>query len=305
MEPLAPQRKTRSLIIFFLIANLWTWLLWVPTLLSALRKGWLMPSPDNYGRLAEGGFFGPQHLLLAFLFSIAVYGPLLGAIIATAYERGGQGVRALLANTFNPRIAPRWYLIALVIAAALAYIPVLLAWLTGSLGQPAVELGLRLTLFIPILILQLLTSGLGEEPGWRGFLLPRLQERFRPVKTVWLLGLAWAVWHYPLTAIYTLQSVPADAPAPAGVISVIIALLMQTLGVIGLTYIYVWLYNRTNSIFLMIFFHALTNTLPFLVPLAGGPWAFLAVIFPWIIVLALRMVSGRGDFLRNPVAERG
>jgi uncharacterized protein len=158
------------------------------------------------------------------------------------------------------------------IAVAVSYVPTLLAWMTGGLGVSLLDAGARFALFVPILLLQLLTSGLGEEPGWRGYLLPRLQERFSPVRSVWLLGLAWAVWHYPLTAIYALSGVPADAPAPVGVVTVVIALLSQTIGMIGISYVYVWLFNRTRSIFLMIVFHALTNALPFLVPPALGPW---------------------------------
>jgi uncharacterized protein len=164
------------------------------------------------------------------------------------------------------------------------------------------DVGTRFGLFVPILLLQLLTSGLGEEPGWRGYLLPRLQERFSPVRSVWLLGLAWAVWHYPLTAIYALSGVPADAPAPAGVITIVIALFSQTIGMIGLTYVYVWLFNRTFSIFLMIVFHALTNTLPFLVPPAVGPWALIVGVFPWLVVLVLWLVT-RPDFLRSDVGR--
>jgi uncharacterized protein len=190
-------------------------LLWVPPLLDALPRGWALPSPYKYAQLAAEGFANNRHVLLAVTFSVAVYGPLLGALIATGHERGSHGVRELLARIFNPRVAPRWYLIALMIAVAVSYVPTLLAWMTGGLGVSLLDAGARFALFVPILLLQLLTSGLGEEPGWRGYLLPRLQERFSPVRSVWLLGLAWAVWHYPLTAIYALSGVPADAPAPS------------------------------------------------------------------------------------------
>lgn len=181
--------------------------------------------------------------------------------------------------------------------------PTLLAWTTGNLGTALLDGPARLALLVPILLLQLLTSGLGEEPGWRGFLLPRLQDRFTPVRTVWLLGLAWAVWHYPLTAIYALSGVPADAPAAAGVITIAIALLSLTLGLIGLTYLYVWLFNRTHSIFLMIVFHALTNTLPFLLPPALGPWALVLDAFPWLVVLILWLLT-RPNFLRPATARK-
>lgn len=300
MDAVDNRRGRGSLLIYFVVAYAFTWLLWVPPLLAALPRGWAMPSPDNYAQLAAEGFADNQHLLLALVFSVAVYGPLLGALIATGQERGSHGVRDLLARTFNPRVAPRWYLIALIIAAALSYLPTLLAWITGSLEPSLLDTSARLALFVPILLLQLLTSGLGEEPGWRGYLLPRLQERFSPVRSVWLLGLAWAVWHYPLTAIYALSGVPENAPAPAGVITVVIALLSQTLGSIGLTYLYVWLFNRTRSIFLMIVFHALTNALPFLVPAAVGLWALVVGVFPWIVVLILWMVTRR-DFLHSDV----
>ena len=298
----ANSRGPRSLLIYLVVAYAFTWLLWVPPLLAALPEGWAMPSPDSYAELATEGFAGSRHLLLAVTFSVAVYGPLLGALIATGYERGSRGVRDLLARTVDPRVAPRWYLIALLLAAALAYVPTLLAWTTGNLGTALLDGTARLALFVPILLLQLLTSGLGEEPGWRGFLLPRLQDRFSPVRTVWLLGLAWAVWHYPLTAIYALSGVPADAPAAAGVITIVIALLSLTLGLIGLTYLYVWLFNRTHSIFLMIVFHALTNALPFLLPPALGPWALVVGVFPWLLVLVLWLLT-RPNFLQ-PAAAR-
>jgi membrane protease YdiL (CAAX protease family) len=60
-------------------------------------------------------------------------------------------------------------------------------WQWSSLAQ-------ILTLFIP----NLLGGPLGEEAGWRGFALPRLQSRFGPVTSALLLGFFWANWHLPL-----------------------------------------------------------------------------------------------------------
>jgi membrane protease YdiL (CAAX protease family) len=51
-----------------------------------------------------------------------------------------------------------------------------------------------LTLFIP----NLFGGPLGEEAGWRGFALPRLQRRFDPVTSSLVLGFLWANWHLPL-----------------------------------------------------------------------------------------------------------
>jgi membrane protease YdiL (CAAX protease family) len=301
MERTLSPKARPALLLYLIVANLWTWALWIPPLLIAIRQRLVLPSPDNYARLVAEGFAGRRHVTLAIIFSLAVYGPLIGACLATAVERDPRGVRALLANTFQARFTPRWYLIALVIAAALSFIPSFFAWFTGSLNQLLLEFETVALLFIPLLVLQLLTSGLGEEPGWRGYVLPRLQQRFSPHRSVWLLGLIWAAWHYPLTGIYVWHGVPDDTPAIGAVIAVIIGLLSQTLGVVGITYIYVWLFNRTLSLFLMMVFHALSNTFPLLVPSVQGGWVLFVGIFPWIIVFVLQRMVGKEQFPGNPV----
>lgn len=52
--------------------------------------------------------------------------------------------------------------------------------------------------FLPGLILQMVTTGLAEEPGWRDFALPRIQRRFGPLLGAAILGPVWALWHLPL-----------------------------------------------------------------------------------------------------------
>jgi membrane protease YdiL (CAAX protease family) len=55
-----------------------------------------------------------------------------------------------------------------------------------------------LALYVPFLLLQMVTTGLAEEPGWRDFSLPRLQRRFGPLRAAFILGPLWALWHMPL-----------------------------------------------------------------------------------------------------------
>jgi uncharacterized protein len=56
--------------------------------------------------------------------------------------------------------------------------------------------------------LNLLGGPLNEEPGWRGFALPGLQERFGPLAGSLILGIAWTVWHAPLFLVQGWLSVP-------------------------------------------------------------------------------------------------
>ena len=55
-----------------------------------------------------------------------------------------------------------------------------------------------LPVFAGILVLSLVTGAMGEELGWRGFALPRLQLRFQALGASVVLGLLWGLWHLPL-----------------------------------------------------------------------------------------------------------
>lgn len=55
-----------------------------------------------------------------------------------------------------------------------------------------------LVAYVPGLILQMITTGLAEEPGWRDFALPRLQRKVGPLGSAFVLGPIWALWHMPL-----------------------------------------------------------------------------------------------------------
>jgi membrane protease YdiL (CAAX protease family) len=51
---------------------------------------------------------------------------------------------------------------------------------------------------LPVLFVMLtLTDGLGEEPAWRGFALPRLLARHNALVASLIVGVLWALWHLP------------------------------------------------------------------------------------------------------------
>lgn len=241
--------------------------------------------------LLKSGFANTQHLWLAIVFQLGVFGPLIGGLVATWMDSGRNGLADLWSRMTRWNINGRWYLIALAIAFLISGIPIGIFGLAGGFKPSTIALS-----YILLAILsQLLSSGLGEEPGWRGFLLPRLQSRFKGEDSIWVLGLIWAVWHYPVTILYTLPMMQ-KITMPQTVIMIVLALAGQTMSLIGMAFIYTWLYNQTKSIFLMIVFHALSNIFNYWLPsFLVNPQAvgLLPALMPWVIILFLNKILGK------------
>ncbi|HET9588967.1 MAG TPA: type II CAAX endopeptidase family protein [Anaerolineales bacterium] len=123
------------------------------------------------------------------------YGPLFAAVIVSA-AMGGDELGSLFRRMTNFRFGLGWYLLA-IFGNILLYLLV-----AGLLGAPltqslAEKWSLIFTLYIPALFTSYLVNSLGEETGWTGFALPRLQKRFSPWLSAVILGAVWAIWHLP------------------------------------------------------------------------------------------------------------
>ena len=160
-----------SLFVYLLIANGITWLCWIPGLVIGMHQGYLMPNFDTYGALFKSGFSNSQHMRLGIAFQLGVFGPLIGGLVATWMDGGREGLSDLWGRITNWRVGRYWYLSAVTIIFLIGAIPVGIFALGGGFTPSTMTLGYVLFVFVA----QLLTSGLGEEPGWRGF-KPALKE---------------------------------------------------------------------------------------------------------------------------------
>jgi len=170
--------RQRPLLTFVLFAYGISWAYWIPLWLRGV-----VVTPGG----ATTHFPG-------------LLGPMIAAFVTSALVAGDDGVRALWHKLLHvSRPAPQFWLYAL---SPLAFLAVALivakqANRVPPLGDLYVFSGLpRLPLSV-VLILVLLFNGYGEETGWRGFALPRLQERYGPLWGPIVLGLIWAGWHVP------------------------------------------------------------------------------------------------------------
>lgn len=139
--------------------------------------------------LAPGGLAkDPPPVCFVFVV-VGGFGPSLAGALTTWLVDGTAGLRALWARV-RARGVGAWWLTVLLIPAVTALTPLLRA----AAGHP-VDAGAMLGLLGPGIGLGL-TAGLMEEVGWRGFLLPRLLERWSPLQATLLLGLVWGgLWH--------------------------------------------------------------------------------------------------------------
>lgn len=172
------------LVTFFILASALSWLAWIPYILSNQGIGvWDFDFPALLGTTQLLGVLPGAYL-----------GPITSALLITAITGGREGLRQWVGRLWRWRVGVRWYALALLGVPAVL-IAGAFVFNGGAIQAPPIE---ALLFLLPGLLLQMITTGLAEEPGWRDFALPRLQSRFRPLAASWVLGPLWALWHAPL-----------------------------------------------------------------------------------------------------------
>ena len=218
-------------------------------------------------------------------FTLSHFGPLEAAVLWTWIEGGRKSLWQFAGGLFRSGFSPIWYLVAALFplacwigAQAIVHWDMLLVFNFMAV-RPAYYYSQLPWLYLTTL----LDAPLGEEPGWRGFLLPRLQAKLCPFMATIILGLIWAGWHYPAWLLLSI-----DAPFWFFMVQVM-----------ALTFLLTWLYNRTRgNLLVCILFHASQNMGPQAWPLDSDQTGHVWQVVIWIAA-GIVVITQRGWF-RSP-----
>lgn len=255
----AERRPVLALVAFFVIALTVTWAFYLPVILDA--RGVISVREDDQALLRLLGILTPS----------------LTAFAVALTTAGRRGAAHLLGLAGRWRFGVRWYAAVLLAPFAIAFAAVALARLaSGGTGPwlvaPTVAAAAS-SVIAPI----------GEEFGWRGYALPRLQRWFSPLVTGVLLGLLWALWHLPM--VFVPGTTQHDTPFPV----------FATM-IVGASLLFVWVAAHTGgSVLAALLLHGAANlsfnTVPVFFRYTGDQTAtvILAVLY---LVTGLALVAG-------------
>lgn len=170
----------------------------------------------------------------------SVFTPSIVALFFTIKTKGRKGVYELIIKQTVQKTRFKWFLLSITGIPLIASLSIL-----TELNFELSKFSLRTTQLMPQLLVIIMIA-LGEEYGWRGFLLPRLLKRFNLLYSSIILGLIWGLWHFPAYLIGT--GVPLQ-------MNFMIFLLWIMLGSLLIN----WIYYETKSVGTSLLVHISAN----------------------------------------------
>jgi membrane protease YdiL (CAAX protease family) len=218
-----------------------------------------------------------------------------GIVLAVIEGRKG-GARELLGRVLIWRVGIRWWLVVVFFPIIPAVGGLCLYMLLS--GAPVDWSGLGPWYTVPLMMLFLTVfAGLGEEFGWRGFALPRLQARHSALVASLIVGVFHWLWHTPMFFIEgvsqnTMAQEYGFAPVFLGYGILVVVLAVQM----------TWIFNNTKGSVLMVaVFHGAANSWTGYLDLSGGELgALLAVMAANVVVsIVIVLVYGARNLSRT------
>jgi membrane protease YdiL (CAAX protease family) len=260
MSSLADVAKRYQLVCFFLLAYALSWWPWV----------WYQFDPITVDA------------------PILPWGPLAAAVVMLLLAGGRPALTAWLAKIVHWRVPLIWYVVALLGPPALTLTAVGINRLLGAEFAAEARYPGAADLVVRFVFI-FLWIGLGEEPAWRGYALPRLLSGRTALAASLILGLLHAIWHLPLFGI--------EYDAQNGIPWAI------TVFCVAVVITWIWLHTG-GSLLLPMLLHASNNTIAFFWGMFEGTdqlrlwWIWCAL---WVAATAIVVVSNGPALTRRPI----
>ena len=139
-----------------------------------------------------------NNLLPESFFFIAASSASIAGIILTAIVAGKAGLRHLFGRIKIWRVGWMWWAFALFAVLGIVILGKVINALIGLDPLNLSNIPQGLVMVVPVFLMQIFTAGLGEELGWRGFLLPRMQGRYNALVAGLIVGILHGLWHAPM-----------------------------------------------------------------------------------------------------------
>jgi len=252
--------REHPMVLFVPLAYLFSTMLWSPQIASA--QGWTNTPASTYWHLIGG------------------LGPMLAAILVTGIVSGRDGLRELIGRTFKWRVGARWHLFVWFAPAAILLVGTVVVGLVWRVW-PDFRLFGRTDEYpqLPLLgwwAANIIFYGFGEEIGWRGFALPRLQKNHGALAATAILSVLWTIWHLPL-----FWFIPGYMKMGLGdFMGLSLSFFMGAV-------VFTWLYNSTKgSILIPAVFHG-TSDIAFTTPSPGNLDVVVGILMTVLGVVVL------------------
>lgn len=281
--------RQHPIVAYFTLVFAITWALHMPMVLGR----------DGLGILP---YEVPMALFVILFILGAIAGPTLGAFLVTNALEGKEGRRKLFRRYGQWRVGLPWYVLA-VFGFPMIYI------IAGSivLGRvPLADLGANWTTFFsPYLVSVLIFPAFitwGEEPGWRGFALTRMQESYHPLLSGVVVGFMHSLWHLPV--FFLISGPVAFGPFD------LVEFARNIATSIAIAILWTWVFNHAKgSILIAVLLHASLNASPAWVsvlipdfPMEAAERIVLGFYFAAAVALIF-VTNGRLGYAADPVEK--
>ncbi len=214
-----------------------------------------------------------------------VIGPTLAAFLMTAITQGKTGVKALWRRFWNRNLSLKWLLVTLLGLEVLRLVTNLVVRAMDGQPYPIINTPNPFWMIVPLFLATFISSGMGEEFGWRGYVLPRLQAKWNALTSSIILGILWAAWHIPAFIIPNISPLYQRN-------------FWEWLPMILLfTVICTWIFNNTKgSVLAAALLHASLNTSVVVLPTQSSLWYYYGIFL--LAVIFIVIVFGPKNFVR-------